>query len=214
MARNMNVDPWAKSRYQLWIVTSEEPKNTPLVEYGKGNKKRFTIRVVHGGYFTDYPGKASQKTKVNFITFVDIDLLDMDMLGSFSKRLGCTTVGYWYHMLTEQHSSLSMTPILDDYALRNFKSIVRAHEFHEIEYLYVEHKPFYMLTNFPRFMMNSPTKRDEKHIHLFVTEHLVSTVDDGITYIKHMLNITIPRGKMEDAMDMAKENVIAWKDLV
>ena len=38
--------------------------------------------------------------------------------------------------------------------------------------------------------------------------------DDGIAYIKHMLNITIPRGEMEDVMDMAKENVIAWKDLV
>ncbi|CAH1439023.1 unnamed protein product [Lactuca virosa] len=169
MARNMNLDPWAKPRYQLWTVTSEEPKNTPLVEYGKGNDKRFTIRVVHCGYFTDYP---------------------------------------------EEHSSLSMTPILDDDALTNFKSIFRAHQFREIEHLYVEHKPVYVPTNFPHFMMNSPAKRVEKLIHLFVTEHPMSTVDDGIAYINHMLNITIPRGKMEDAMDMAKENVIAWKDLV
>ncbi|CAH1447693.1 unnamed protein product [Lactuca virosa] len=39
----------------------------------------------------------------------------------------------------------------------------------------------------------------------------MATVDEGIIYIKHMLNITIPRGKMEDVMDMAKENVIAWR---
>lgn len=57
--------------------------------------------------------------------------------------------------------------------------------------------------------MNSPSKRIEKLIHLFVTEHPMETVDEGITYIKHMLNITIPRGKMEDVMNMSKENVIA-----
>ncbi|CAH1435802.1 unnamed protein product [Lactuca virosa] len=214
MATNMNVDQWAKLRYQLWTVSSEQPKNTPIVEYGKGNDKRFTIRVVHGGYFTDYPGKAYEKTKVHFITFINIDLLDMDLLGSFSKSLGYTTMGYWYHMPTEQHSGLSMTPILDDDALGNFKAMVRVHQFREIENLYVEHKPVYVPTNFPHFMMNSPAKRVEKLIHLFVTEHPMSTVDDGIAYIKHMLNMTIPRGKMEDAIDMAKENVIAWKNLV
>ncbi|CAH1412620.1 unnamed protein product [Lactuca virosa] len=117
-------------------------------------------------------------------------------------------------MPTEQHYGLSMTPFLDDDALGNFKAMVRAHQFREIEHLYVEHKPIYVPTNFPHFMMNSPAKRVEKLIHLCVTEHPMSTVDDGITYIKDMLNMTIPRGKMEDAMDMAKENVIAWKNLV
>lgn len=42
----------------------------------------------------------------------------------------------------------------------------------------------------------------------------MATVDKGITYMKHMLNITIPIGKMEDEMDMAKENVIAWRMVV
>ncbi|CAI9281047.1 unnamed protein product [Lactuca saligna] len=165
-------------------------------------------------YFTDYPGKAYEVTKVDFITFVNIDFLDMELLGSFSKRLGYTTIGYWYHMPTEKHCGLSMIPILDDDALRNFNAIVRAHQFCEIEHLYVEHKLVYVPTNFPHFMMNSLAKRVEKLIHLFVTEHLMPTVDDGITFIKHMLNMTIPRGKMEDAMDMAKENVISWKNLV
>ena len=203
-----------KPRYQLWTVSNEQPKNTPIVEYGKGNDKRFTIRVVHGGFFTDYLGKAYEKTKVHFINFVNIDLLDMDLLGSFSKSLGYTTMGYWYYKPAEQHSGLSMTLILDDDALVNFKAMVRVHQFHEIEHLYVEHKPVYVPTNFPHFMMNSPTKRAEKLIHLFIIEHPVATVDDGIAYIKHMLNMTIPRGKMEDVTDMAKKNVIAWKDLV
>ncbi|CAI9271558.1 unnamed protein product [Lactuca saligna] len=157
----MNVDPWAKPSYQLWTVSSEQPKNPPIVEYGKGNDK------------------------------------------SFSKSLGYTTMGYWYHVPTEQHCGLSMTPILDDDALGNFKAMVRAHQFREIEHLYVEHKPVYVPTNFPHFMMNSPAKRVENLIHVFVTEHPMSTVDDGIAYIKHMLNMTIPRGKMEDAIDMA-----------
>ncbi|CAH1421045.1 unnamed protein product [Lactuca virosa] len=100
METKMNADPWANLRFQLWSVSSEPPKNTPLVEYGKANDKRFTIRVVHGGFFTDYP------------------------------------------------------------------------------------------------------------------EHRMATVDDGIAYIRHMLNMTIPREKMEDAIDMAKENVIAWKNVV
>ncbi|CAH1428461.1 unnamed protein product [Lactuca virosa] len=117
-------------------------------------------------------------------------------------------------MPTEEHCGLSMTPILDDDALGSFKMMVRAHQFHEIEHLYVEHKPIYVSINFPHFMMNSPSKRVEKLIHLFVTEHPMATVDDGIAYIKYMQNMTIPRGKMEDAMDMAKENVIAWKNLV
>ncbi|CAH1423223.1 unnamed protein product [Lactuca virosa] len=117
-------------------------------------------------------------------------------------------------MPTEQRSGLSMTPILDDDALGNFKAMVRAHQFREIEHLYVEHKPVYVATNFPHFMMNSPAKRVDKLIHLFVTEHLMSTVDDGIVYIKHMLNMTIPKGKMEDAISMAKENVISWKNLM
>ena len=38
--------------------------------------------------------------------------------------------------------------------------------------------------------------------------------DDGIAYIKHMLNMSIYREKMEDVMDMAKENVIAWENIV
>ncbi|CAH1439949.1 unnamed protein product [Lactuca virosa] len=107
-----------------------------------------------------------------------------------------------------------MTPILDDDALGNFKAMVRAHQFYEIEHLYVEHKPVYVPTNFPHSMMNSPAKRVEKLIHLFVTKHPMSIVDDGIAYIKHMLYMTIPRGKMEDAMDIVKENVISWKNLV
>ncbi|CAH1453089.1 unnamed protein product [Lactuca virosa] len=103
----------------------------------------------------------------------------MELLGSFSKSLGYTTMGYWYHMPTGQHCGLSMTPILDDDAFGNFKAMVRAHQFREIEHLTIN--------------VNS---------------------DDRIAYIKHMLNMTIPREKMEDVMDMAKENVIAWKNLV
>lgn len=138
----------------------------------------------------------------------------MDLLGSFSKSLGYTTMGYWYHMPTEQHSGLSMTPILDVDALGNFKAMVREHQFSEIEHLYVEHKPIYVPSNFSHFMMNSLAKRVEKLIHLFVTEQPMAIVDDGIAYIKHMLNMTILRGNMEDVMEMVKENVIAWKDLV
>ncbi|CAI9302988.1 unnamed protein product [Lactuca saligna] len=96
-------------------------------------------------------------------------------------------MGYWYHIPTEQYFGLSMTPILDDDALGNCKAMVRAHQFREIGHLYVEHKPIYVPTNFPHFMMNSPAKSVEKLIHLFVTEHPMSTVDDGIAYIKHML---------------------------
>ncbi|CAH1428164.1 unnamed protein product [Lactuca virosa] len=138
----------------------------------------------------------------------------MEMLGRFSKSLGYTTMGNWYHMPTEENYGLSMIPILNDDCLGTFKMIVRAHQFREIEHMYVEHMPVYVPINFPHFMMNSPSKRVEKLIHMFVTEHPMETVDDGIAYIKHMLNMTIPRGKMEDAMDMAKENVIAWKNIM
>ncbi|CAH1415187.1 unnamed protein product [Lactuca virosa] len=213
MATNMNIDPCAKPRLQLWSISSEQPKKPPTVEYGKGNDKRFTIRVVHGKYFTDYPGKSYEKTKVHFITFVNIDLLNMELLGRFSKSLGYTTMGYWYHMPTKEHCGLSMTLILDDDALGTFKMMVRAHQFREIEHLYVEHKPIYVPINFPNFMMNSPSKRVEKLINLFVTEHLMETVHDGIAYIKYTLNMTIPRGKMVDAMDMAMENVTAWQNI-
>ena len=107
-----------------------------------------------------------------------------------------------------------MIPILNDDFLGTFQMIVREHRFQEIEHLYVEHRLVYFPINFPHFMMNSPSKRVEKLIHLFVTEHRMAIVVDGITYIKHMLNMTIPRGKMEDAMDTDKENVIARKNIV
>ncbi|CAH1421793.1 unnamed protein product [Lactuca virosa] len=214
METKMNADPRANPRFQLWSVSSEPPKNTPLVEYGKANDRRFTIRVVHGGYFTDYTGKSYEKTKVHFITFVNIHLLNMEMLVRFSKSLGYTTMGNWYHIPTEENCGLFMIPILNDDCLGTFKMIVRAHQFREIEHLYVEHRPVYVPINSPHFLMNSPSKKVEKLIHMFVTEHPMATVDDVIAYIKHMLNMTIPRGKMEDAMDMAKENVIAWQNLV
>ena len=111
METKINVDPWANPRFQLWSVSSEPPKNTPLVEYGKANNRRFTIRVVHGGFFTDYPCQSYQKTKVNFISSFNIDLLNMEMLGRFSKSLGYTTMSNWYHMQTEENYGLSMIPI-------------------------------------------------------------------------------------------------------
>ena len=49
--------------------------------------------------------------------------------------------------------------------------------------------------NLPHFLMNSPSKRVEKLIHMFVTKHPIAWVDDGIAYIQHMLNMTIPREK-------------------
>ncbi|CAI9266252.1 unnamed protein product [Lactuca saligna] len=63
--KKMNADPWARPNFNLWTVSAEPPKNKPVVEYEKANDKRFTIRVVHGGFFTDYPGKAYQQTKVH-----------------------------------------------------------------------------------------------------------------------------------------------------
>ncbi|CAI9261683.1 unnamed protein product [Lactuca saligna] len=157
----MNADPWARPKFNLWSVSAEPPKNKPVVEYGKENDKHFTIRVVHGGFFTDYPSKAYQQTKVHFISHVNIDLLDMELLGRFSRSLG----------------------------------------------------PVFVPNNFPHFLMNSPAKRVEKLIHMFVIEHPMAWVDDVIAYIQHMLNMTIPREKMEDAMDMAKENVATWKNI-
>ncbi|CAH1434181.1 unnamed protein product [Lactuca virosa] len=210
----MNADPWSRPNFQLWSVSAEPPRIKPVVEYGKANEKRFTIRVVHGGFFTDYPGKAYQQTKVHFISHVNIDLMNIEMLGRFSKSLGYTSLGNWYYMPTEENSGLSMIAILNDECLGPFKTIVRAHKFREIEHLYVEHRTVFVPINFPHVLMNSPSKRVEKLIHMFVTEHPMATVDDGITYINHMLNITIPRQKMEDAMDMAKENVIAWKNIL
>ncbi|CAI9271460.1 unnamed protein product [Lactuca saligna] len=186
----MNVDLWARLKFQLWSVSVEPPRNTPVVEYGKENEKRFTIRVVHGGFFTDY-----------------------QMLGCFSRSLGYISLGNWYHMPTEEHSGLSMIPIMNDECLGPFMTLVRAQKFREIEHLYVEHMPVFVPNNFPHFLMNSPAKRVEKLIHMFVTDHPMASVDDGIAYINHMLNMRIPREKMEDAMDMAKENVIAWKDI-
>ncbi|CAH1421844.1 unnamed protein product [Lactuca virosa] len=91
--QKMNADPWARPKFQLWSVSAEPPRNTPVVEYGKANEKRFTIRVVHGGFFTDYPGKAYQQTKVHFISQVNIDLINMEMLGRFSRSLGYTSLG-------------------------------------------------------------------------------------------------------------------------
>ncbi|CAH1435381.1 unnamed protein product [Lactuca virosa] len=179
----MNADPWARPNFNLWSVSAKPPKNKLVVEYGKPNDKPFTIRVVHGGFFTDYPGKAYQQTKVHFISYVNIDLLDMELLGRFSRSRGYTSLGNW------------------------------AHQFKEIEHLYVEHMPVFVPNNFPHFLMNSPAKRVEKLIHMFVTEHTMASVDDGIAYVQHMLNMRIPREKMEDAMDMAKENVIAWKNI-
>lgn len=209
----MNADPWTRPKFNLWSVSAEPPKNKPVVEYGKANDKRFTIRVVHGGFFTDYPGKAYQQTKVHFISHVNIDLLDMELLWHFSRSLGYTSLGNWYHIPIGEHSGLSMVPILKDECLKPFKALVRAHEFKEIEHLYVEHRPVFVPNNFPHFLMNSPAKRVEKLIHMFVTKRPMAWVDDGIAYIQHMLNMTIPREKMEDAMDMAKENVAAWKNI-
>ncbi|CAI9264690.1 unnamed protein product [Lactuca saligna] len=157
----MNVDPWSRPNFQLWSVSAEPPRNTPGVEYGKENEKRFTIRIDHGGFFTDYPGKTYHQTKVHFISHVNIDLINMEMLGRFSRSLG----------------------------------------------------PVFVPNHFPHFLMNSPAKRVEKRIHMFIIEHPMESVNDGIAYINHMLNMTIPKEKMEDAMDMAKENVIAWKDI-
>ncbi|CAH1426568.1 unnamed protein product [Lactuca virosa] len=117
-------------------------------------------------------------------------------------------------MPTEENCGLSMIPILNDDCLGTFKMIVRAHQFREIEHLYVEHRHVFVPINFPHCLMNSPSKRVEKLIYLFVTEHPMAIVDDGIAYIRHMLNMTIPREKMEHAMDVAKENVIAWKNIV
>ncbi|CAI9275571.1 unnamed protein product [Lactuca saligna] len=80
----------------------------------------------------------------------------------------------------------------------------------EIENLYVEHKTNNVLVNCPHYLVNSPSKKIEKLFNLLVIEDPRETVDDGIAYIKHMLNMSIPREKIEDAMDMAKENVIQW----
>ncbi|CAI9266253.1 unnamed protein product [Lactuca saligna] len=116
-------------------------------------------------------------------------------------------------MPIREHSGLSMVPILKDECLEPFKALVRAQEFKEIEHLYVEHKPVFVPKHFPHFLMNSPAKRVEKLIHMFVTEYPTDWVDDGIAYIQHMLNMTTPREKMEDVIDMAKENVAAWKNI-
>ena len=50
----------ARPNFNLWSVSAEPPKNTPVVEYGMPNDKRFTIRVVDGGLFIEYLGKAYQ----------------------------------------------------------------------------------------------------------------------------------------------------------
>ncbi|CAI9266313.1 unnamed protein product [Lactuca saligna] len=204
-----NDDPYKPFGYS---VSAEPPKNKPVVEYGKANDKRFIIRVVYGGFFTDYPGKAYQQTKVHFISHVNIDLLDMELLGRCSRSLRYTSLGNWYHMPIGEHNGLLMVPILNDECLEPFKILVRAHEFKDIEHLYVEHRCVFVPNNFPHFL-NSPAKRVEKLIHMFVTEHPTAWVDDGIAYIQHMLNMTIPREKMQDAMDMAKEDIAAWKNI-
>ncbi|CAI9302543.1 unnamed protein product [Lactuca saligna] len=200
---------YAHPNFNLWSVSTEPQKNKPVVEYGKANDKSFTIRVVHGEFFTDYPGKAYQQTKVHFISHVNIDLLDMELLGCFSRSLGYTSLGNWYHMPIGEHTRLSTVPILNDECLEPFKTLVRAHKFKENEHLYVKHRPVFVPNNFPHFLMNSPAKRVEKLIHMFVIEHPTAWFDDGIAYIQHMLNMTIPREKMKDATDMAKENATA-----
>ncbi|CAH1414819.1 unnamed protein product [Lactuca virosa] len=78
MVGEMSIDPWAKKRFQLWRITKEPPTNTPIVQYGKGNDNKITIRVVHGGNFSDFPSKSYAKTSVAYITWVNIELLDMD----------------------------------------------------------------------------------------------------------------------------------------
>ncbi|CAI9294957.1 unnamed protein product [Lactuca saligna] len=143
----MNDDPWARPNFQLWSVSAEPTRNTPVVEYRKENEKRFTIRVVHGGFFTDYPNKSYQQT----------------------RSLGYTSLGNCYHMPSEEHNRLSMIPILNDECLGPFKMFVRAHKFKEIEHIDVEHRPVFVPNSFPHFLTNSPAKRVEKLIHMFVT---------------------------------------------
>ncbi|CAI9285355.1 unnamed protein product [Lactuca saligna] len=176
----MNADLWARPNFNLWIVSAEPPKNTPVVEYEKPNDKRFTIHVVHGGLFTDYLMKVYQHTQVHFISYVNIDLLDVELVGHFSRSLGYTSLGNWYHIPIEEHSGLSMVPILNDECLEPFKMLVRDHKFKEIEHLYVKQRHVFVQNNFPHFLMNSPAKRVEKLIHMFVTEHPMASVDDGI----------------------------------
>ncbi|CAI9300036.1 unnamed protein product [Lactuca saligna] len=88
--------------YSFFLTT----KNKPVVEYRKANDKSFAIRIVHGGFFTDCPGKAYQQNKVHFISHVNIDSLDMELLGRFSRSLGYTSLGNWYHTPIREHSGL------------------------------------------------------------------------------------------------------------
>ncbi|CAH1454368.1 unnamed protein product [Lactuca virosa] len=116
----------------------------------------------------------------------------MVLLGRFYKSLGYETFGYWDYMPIEEHQGLTMAPIVDENVLGNFKMMARAHKFHEIEVLYVEHKTKIVPMNFPNYLMNSPSMMIEKLIDLLVTEDPRATVDDGFAYIKQMLNMTIP----------------------
>ncbi|CAI9298633.1 unnamed protein product [Lactuca saligna] len=158
----LGIDPWAKKRFQMWSITKEPPTTTPIVQYVKGNDYKKTIGVVHGGNFT------CVKTSVDYITLVNIEFPDMEMLGRFSKSLAYETF---------------------------------------------EHNTKHVPMNSPHYLMNAPSTRIEKLIHLLVIEDPRATVDDGIAYIKQMMNMTIPREKIEDLMDIAKENVIAWQTL-
>ncbi|CAI9295959.1 unnamed protein product [Lactuca saligna] len=183
----MNDDPWAHPNFNLWSVSAKPSKNTLVVEYGKPNDKRFTIRIAHGGLFTDYPGKAYQQTKVHFISYVRHRFVRHGFACAFFQKA-------WVYQFGEL-------------------TLARAHKFKEIEHVYVEHRLVFVPKNSPHFLMNSPAKRVEKLIHMFLTEHPMDLVDDVIEYIQHMLNKRIPREEMEDAMDKAKENVVAWKNI-
>ncbi|CAI9286468.1 unnamed protein product [Lactuca saligna] len=92
----------------------------------------------------------------------------------------------------------------DENVLGNFKLMAKAHKFHEIEHLYVEHKTKLVPMNFPHYLLNAPSNRIEKLIDHLVTEGPRATVDDGIAYIMQMMNMTITRENIKDLMDMAK----------
>ncbi|KAD4982520.1 hypothetical protein E3N88_19191 [Mikania micrantha] len=108
--------------------------------FAANDPTKFSLKVCHGGEFTEYPGRSYEHEKINIIDNADIEDFGMDVLEEMVKTIGypCDMVFYFYFKIPYMSLDLGLKPLVEDVDFERIFEYVRSGV--KMIQIYVEHE--------------------------------------------------------------------------
>lgn len=178
--------------------------------YGPGNRRFFSIKVIHDGMFLKRPNRLYVLPKVNYVDFLDIDRFYLQDFKAIMEQLGHVHDYYAYFHIEEETLDIGLRKLQNRFHIDDFLLKV-CQNFGIVHTIYVEHEMPTVFEFYPKTLRTAPVVRISQLLEPYVKEDQSNDVFKARRYLFDRFKVWIEFERVEEALGKSLDQIVGYQ---